>query len=259
MIARTFALALRTYPFRETSRIAEWLTPGHGRITTLLKGAHRPRSIFFGEPGLYGTSELLFYTSDRDRLLIARECSAEKERPALRTDWRACAVAGYLADLALRIVPPHHPDPGLFGFFDAAFDRLAEGRVSEPLLFWLEFRLLRRLGLAPHLHACAGCGVPAGGAADPGWRFSATRGGLLCPGCSPAETSDTRPAARDVLAMLRSWESPGHPDAVARLVVEPPQRAALRGWLGDFLAYHLDLPPASRQAALRSLAYRTAA
>ena len=59
MIIRATAIPLAVYPYSSTSRIVHWLTRQQGKISTLLKGALRPRSPFIGEYELFSTSELL--------------------------------------------------------------------------------------------------------------------------------------------------------------------------------------------------------
>ena len=61
MIARTTAIPLACYPYSSSSRIVHWLTRHHGKVSTLLKGALRPKSPFLGEYDLFSTSELLYF------------------------------------------------------------------------------------------------------------------------------------------------------------------------------------------------------
>ena len=49
MIARTAAIPLACYPYSSTSRVVHWLTRYHGKVSTLLKGALRPKSPFLGD------------------------------------------------------------------------------------------------------------------------------------------------------------------------------------------------------------------
>ena len=103
MILKTTALALRFYPFSNTSRIVAWLTPDQGRIATMVKGSQRPRSLFLGQYDLFYTCELLYHRRERGGLHIARECSPLKWREGLRRDWRAAAAASSWAWMALSI------------------------------------------------------------------------------------------------------------------------------------------------------------
>jgi len=49
MDERAQGLVLRVYPLTETSLIVRWLTRELGRISTVAKGARRPKSPFRGK------------------------------------------------------------------------------------------------------------------------------------------------------------------------------------------------------------------
>ena len=89
MIIKTTAIPLAYYPYSSTSRIVHWLTRHHGKVSTLLKGALRPKSPFLGEYELFGTSELLYFAHRPHVLHTAKECALLHPRDAFRTDWRA--------------------------------------------------------------------------------------------------------------------------------------------------------------------------
>ena len=46
-------IILRTRPLTETSLIVHWLTADHGRLSTVAKGAKRPKSPFRGKLDLF--------------------------------------------------------------------------------------------------------------------------------------------------------------------------------------------------------------
>ena len=91
MIVKTQAIVLRMIPFSETSRVVLWLTRDHGKIATIIKGAHRRRSPFVGQVDLFYTCELLVYLRLFRGLHIVKECSPLKPRTPLRSRWRATA------------------------------------------------------------------------------------------------------------------------------------------------------------------------
>ena len=49
------ALVLRRFPYGESSLLVHLLTPGHGRISAIAKGAYRPSSGFWGVLDLFDT------------------------------------------------------------------------------------------------------------------------------------------------------------------------------------------------------------
>ena len=105
-ILRTEAIALRVSPFSRTSHVVTWLSPEHGRLATVVKGACRPKSAFLGQYDLFATCELLFYRRDHDGAHAIRECSPLEPRDELRDDWRRVTTASYLCDLLARVTQP---------------------------------------------------------------------------------------------------------------------------------------------------------
>ena len=75
-IIKTQGIVLTVHPWSRTSHIVTWLTPDHGPVTTLVKGAVRPKSAFLGQYDLFYTCDLLYYaraTADLHALREARE------------------------------------------------------------------------------------------------------------------------------------------------------------------------------------------
>lgn len=245
------AVALRFGPYSNTSRFVVWLTPRHGRIVTLIKGALRPKSHFLGQYDLFATSDLVFYGRDRDHVHAARECALLRPRPWLRSDWHAAAAASYAADLLVRALPADEPHPELYEAFTACLDALARPGSARGCLHWFELRYLGIEGLQPKLAHCATCtsdlapGHPA--------RFSPAHGGLICPACAERSTATSDPVPPDVLAMLGAWQRARAPDELAAVRHTPAQGRAMDRLLGAFLRFHLNLRLTSRDVAMEIL------
>lgn len=250
MIEKTQAIVLRYVPNGNTSRIVTWLTRDQGHVATIIKGAQRPKSAFLGQLDLFYTCELLYYTRSRGELHIARECSPAKVRPHLRHDWRACALASYATDLAMRIAPPQAPQWRVYRWLDGVLDDLNRPGATTAVMVGHELALLAELGLAPRLNHCMNCHRPFGETVS-ALHFSHQRGGLLCGACAKTDSRPAYPVPADVVAMLRNWQRIREsPDVIRRTRCEPRQIALLERMLGEFLRYHLDVPLSSRDIAL---------
>lgn len=250
MIEKTHAIVLRYVPNGNTSRIVTWLTRDHGRIATIIKGSQRPKSAFLGQFDLFYTCELLYYTRSRSDLHIARECSPIKVRPHLRHDWRACALASYATDLALRVAPPQAPQWRVYRWLDGVLDDFDRSGATPAVMIWHELHLLAELGLAPRLNHCMNCNT-AFSETKAASHYSHQRGGLLCNACAKADSRPAYPVPADVVTMLRNWQrTNASPELIRRTRCEPRQLALLERMLGEFLRYHLDLPLPSRDLAL---------
>ena len=106
--ARSEAICLEIRPWSRTSHVVSWLTPG-GKVTTVVKGAVRPKSAFLGQYDLNYTCDLVYYVRARGGLHALRECVPVDMREPLRGDYRALALAGYYRRL-VRDLAPEGPD-----------------------------------------------------------------------------------------------------------------------------------------------------
>jgi DNA repair protein RecO (recombination protein O) len=249
-IVKTTALALRIIPYSETSQIVTWLTASEGRLSTLVKGARRPKSWFLGQYDLFYTCELLYYARSRTQLHVARECAPLATRTALRADWRAAAAASYACDLLARVTVPGGEEAGLFRLAETTLDFMCRGAASPALLFWFELALLRAIGVAPQLARCARCSGALG--ALPTAYFSAASGGAVCAACA-AQSTDIASVAAEVLEIMRRWQAAATPASSGAERCTRNQLFAVRSLLGVFLRRHLDLAVGNRSVALRLL------
>ena len=101
---KTAAVCLRIHPWSRTSHIVSWLTPD-GPLSTIVKGAVRPKSAFLGQYDLNYTCEILYYVRGRRGLHPLRECAPLNLRENLRGDFRNLALAGYFRELMVQFAP----------------------------------------------------------------------------------------------------------------------------------------------------------
>lgn len=252
MIVKTTGLVLRLDPFSKTSQIITWLTPDHGRVVTLAKGAKRRQSLLLGQYDLFHTCEFLFYESARGAMSILKECSPLKTREPLRTDWRACMAASYLCDMLNHLTPSGAAQTGLYDFAEAALDFLGGHGASPAIVHWHEIKLLHLLGVSPQLSACMDCGR-SDFSTYPSVSISFPRGGVLCPDCHSHRPSPGLNVTRDALSMLRIWQSSASPLLAKRTACTARQSELVERILGRFLDYHLETSPLSRTIMMEAL------
>ena len=155
---KTEAICLDIRPWSRTSHVVAWLTPA-GRVTTLVKGAVRPKSAFLGQYDLNYTCELLYYSRARGDLHALRECTPLAMREPLRGEYRALSMAGYFRQLTSDFAPS---GPDCAAWYDAladALDRLCRdpaGATTVGELLRFELAVLGMLGLSPELEASSG-------------------------------------------------------------------------------------------------------
>ena len=245
---QTDAVCLRIIPFSRTSHIVSWLTPRHGLLRTVVKGACRPKSWFLGQYDLFQTCELVLYARARNGLHVLRDCYATNPRTLFRTDWRAAGIASYLCDLVARNLFGNSILPQCFDLLSHTLDALLSKGEKLPLTFWLELKLAHGLGLSPSLTRCSSCNrtLPV----QPIHTFSVSRGGLVCTACPAQDAGKTIQLSPDMVAILRRWQQTGSSNAAMNTRCSTKQLLAISSLLDNFLSYHLEINPAGRHAAI---------
>ena len=248
MIVKTTGIALRHDPFSRTSETIVWLTPDHGRVVTLAKGAKRVRNAFLGQYDVFYTCEILFYSSPRSSLHLLKECAPITIRERFRSDWRACVGASYFADLLNRMTVAGDAHAQLFTFAIGILDFCNDHGFSRGMMFWSELNLFKLLGVTPRLKTCLSCGR---GSVQSGTEFfmSLSRGGLLCQDCKTVRDGSVFAIAPDVLAMMRAWLSAPSPLVAKNTSYTSTQARMVDDILSGFLRYHLDTSSVARGIA----------
>ena len=234
-IIKTEGIVLAIRPWSRTSHIVTWLTPDHGCVTTLVKGAVRPKSAFLGQYDLFYTCDLLYYARATADLHALRETTPRIFRENLRGRWRETALAGYAAGLVKDLAPANGEAADWFSFLDDLLSRLENMGRTHPCasaiqeLVRLEMDILKLAGWSPDFSGM-----------DPhaNWTpFAIDRGR-----CGEG-TRTVRLSPRTV-ALLSRPDAPGYPAETTEDAVR---------FLGVFLSYHLDTPPDVRRSLVKLL------
>jgi len=243
-IVKTRAVPLAVHPFGNTSCTVQWVTAEQGRLTTLLKGAYRPKSLFLGQFDLFATSELLFYQTDREGLPIAKECALLEPRLGLRRNWRNALAAGYITALFTRTVPQEVYAPDLLSEFEQALDLAQASRQPERFLCWYELHFAEHHGHRPRFDVPSRIRPPG-----TALQFDIPNGRLLEKTQTDSNPSDSVPLTPDVVAMLRAWQQAPTPRSAETVRCTPAQNLLIHRLLGGFMSWHFGIPPAVRRAA----------
>ncbi len=126
----------------DTSVLLELITPDHGRVGCIARGARRSRSRWRGI--LQPLRPLLLSWSGRGELVTLT--GAEEFGPPIALPPERVLSALYLNELLLRLLARHDPQPELFAPYHEALVALAAGGSEEPALRIFEKRLLALLG-----------------------------------------------------------------------------------------------------------------
>jgi len=202
-------LMLRTRPLTETSLIVNWLTPDLGRISTVAKGARRPKSPFLGKLDLFYEADFSFTRSRRSDLHTLHEVSLRETRSELRRELGYLQQASYVVRLIEQVTEADTPLPAIYELLRAFLAALPQ-RLPQPRnIYAFELKLLNELGLKPDL----------------------AKGHLSA-------------ATKEIVNVLIESDWPG----IAELKASAVQARELRQFLHGFLIYHLGKIPKGRVA-----------
>lgn len=189
------AFLLHSYPWRETSLIAEVFARDYGRIPLVAKGARRPASPLRGTLMTFQPLDVSWVGKSEVKTLT--QAAWHGGQPLLSGGAMLCGY--YLNELLLRLVAREDPHPGLFAHYAGTLAQLARGLAHAPLLRSFELSLLRELGYAPMLDRDAETGEPVSAECD--YLFVVERGPIRAQGSAADRQSVP---GRALLAMAAS-------------------------------------------------------
>lgn len=250
-VRRDRALCLRRYPWSESSLVVHALTPAHGRLHLVARGAFRPTSRFYAVVDLFDTLELEWSQTAGRELAELRSGSIVRRRTRIPRDlerYRAALTVLELTDLAARFGPA---DPASFHAAEAALEDL-EASPEDPAQRLARFELgyLREMGVFPALESCAACGGPAPALPPARTRaaFSAGAGGRLCSRCAEEARLSGRRVGTLPCSVLDDARALA--DGAVPPVLQTTRIEAVRDFVGRFLGYHLESQPRAHRAFL---------
>ena len=188
------AYLLHHRPWSDTSRIVDFMTRNHGRVTLFAHGARRPKSPL--RAVLRSFVPLLVSWSGRadgGTLMTAEAAGVAPKLAAARL------MSGfYLNELLLKLLPKEDRHEGLYDAYASALAQLATGG-EQPALRTFERVLLEDLGYGLDLSRDAVSGRPV--ESDRYYHFEAGRGVLAVRDGDPGPDNH---AGHAVLAVARS-------------------------------------------------------
>jgi DNA repair protein RecO len=152
-ITTSYGICLDIHPWSKTSHIVNWLTPA-GKVSTIVKGALRAKSMFLGQYDLNYTCEILYYTNSKSDLHALRECSPVKLRAAMRDSYRALSLAGYVRNVVNALAPFGREAEDWFELADKTLDGISEAKETLlSLMVRFDLEILKLAGIEPDFSA----------------------------------------------------------------------------------------------------------
>ncbi len=235
MIAKTRAIVLKSFDFRETSRIATFFTEDYGKVTGVLKGIRKNSRKFSTSLDRYSLNEILYYRYSRSDLHLVGHCDQTEAFVKIRDQYKKMTAAYYGLELIDKIMAVEQPNPAVFRMMLDFIRSLESGDDVDRLVHMFQIKILSLSGFRPFLDCCVQCEKKVAGPV----RFSLNAGGLICSDCPAPSAHEQSVISQGTIATLVRMEETVW-DQSLRIGLMPGTRKELKYLLNNFLVYHLE-------------------
>ena len=175
------AIVLDQRDYGEADLIVSLFDPERGKLQTIAKSARKSKRRFVNKLEIFTLLNVILRPS-RTGLLVLEEAELLNSFCHLRQSVAPYAAATLIREFLLAIAHEGDADPEMFLLALWAVESLDRGLPCRVVAAQFLIRYYDRIGYRPELEHCRECGVA--GAASRHWRFSAGKGGVLCPLCA---------------------------------------------------------------------------
>ena len=234
MILQTEAIVLKTWDFRETSRIASFFTRDFGKVKGVLKGIRKDSKKFGSSLDQFSVNDIVYYKYNNSDFHLVSQCDLKEYFFPLRQDYRRNLAAVYGLELVNSLMPQEEENKDVYQLLLNYFKSLETARLVDQRVHMLQIKLLKLSGFRPHLDWCLKCRKEIIHKAQ----FSLSSGGLICQNCAKAWRDLTSISAGTIATILfieqNSWEN------ALRVGLTASVQKELKYLLNNFLVYHLE-------------------
>lgn len=234
MIPKTEGIVLKSFDFRETSRIATFLTKDYGKITGILKGIRKDHKKFGSTIDRFSVNYMVYYHYKRSDIHLISQCDLKSYYLPIRQDYKRNLAANYSLELIDLILPAEEANEDIYELLLNYLETLQDVKDIDKLVNIFQIKVLLLSGFSPHLDACIKCGKKVSGKV----RFSMGGGGLVCVHCPTMESGLTF-ISRGTIATILHIESASWKKSLS-IGFTKTVRKELKYILNNFLVYHLE-------------------
>lgn len=234
MIISTEAIVLKSFNYRETSKIVTFFTKNEGKVTGVLKGIRINERKFGSHVDKFTVNDIVYYKYSKSELHLVSQADLKQYYFAVRQDYKRNMAANYCCELVDIIMHPEMKNNKVYELMLDYFSSLETVKDIDKLVHILQIKLLHLSGFSPHLDSCVKCGKKVSGKA----RFSMASGGLICSDCPSIENSFSIISNGAVSSILHV-EQGSFADSL-RLGLTHAVKKELRLTLNNFLVFHLE-------------------
>ncbi len=211
-------LVLDSRPYRDRHLLLTVLTPGHGPVRGVLRGARGGKTPAAAAAQVLSLVRTGAFLSPRAELATFRRLDLVESSFPLARDLARFAAANVVAELLTTFCPPFEPAPKPFRLGRTALTGLLGGVDPDVVVAYAELWTLAFAGVLPPFDRCSACDR----ALEPPISIRTEDGLPVCRRCAPSEAWALTDA--DLAFLVRCRRLP-------LKEVDGPAPAAAAGWL----------------------------
>jgi DNA repair protein RecO (recombination protein O) len=234
MIVKTEAIVLKSFDFRETSKIVTFYTREFGKVKGLMKGIRKDPRKFGSSVDKFTLNDIVFYQYRNSDIHLISQCDMKEYFFPIRQDLKRMTAASYILELVDAILPVEQKNEDIYALILQYLSSLQTDRDINKLVHIFQIKTLLYSGFRPHLDSCVKCTQKVKGQT----RFSMKLGGLVCDVCRTSD-GDVAPISRGTVASIIHIEQSEWAQTL-RLSLSEAIKKELKYVLNNFLVFHLE-------------------
>ena len=234
MILKTEAIVLKSFNFRETSRIVTFFTRDYGKVKGILKGIRKDPKKFGSQVDQFSVNDIVYYQHRNSDLHLVSQCDLRVYFFEIRKDLKKTMAASYILELVDAIMPAEEKNEEVYTLMNDYLASLETALDIAKLVHMFQVKILLYSGFKPHLDSCLECRKKIVDQA----RFSLNKGGLICSHCESVDHNATLISPGAVASILHIERSVW--SQCLRLTLSEAVKKELKYVLNHFLVFHLE-------------------
>jgi DNA repair protein RecO (recombination protein O) len=153
MIVKTEGIILRSFDFRETSRIATFFTKEYGKVSGILKGIRKDPKKFGSSLERFSINDIVYYQYRNSDLHLVSQCDLRQFFYPTRKDLKKSLAAIYILELVNVIMPAEEKNTKVYELMTDFLTALQDAEDITPLIHIFQIKMLLYSGFKPHLYS----------------------------------------------------------------------------------------------------------
>lgn len=176
-LENTVGIVIKEYPYSESSKYIDLITPNLGIITVNVKGGRSIKNKFLSNTVLFTVSNFLLKKYYKNYYIVDAEYMDSFISKAI--DFDKLVYAFYIIELLNKTLPKEQAHQNIYMMTATALKLLDNNVVDNDILILsYQLKLISMLGYHPVLSMCSACNDTEGP-----FKFSPDQNGLICKNC----------------------------------------------------------------------------